>query len=490
MNTFSVAVGKVIETLAPAWALRRAQARHYLRTYTHAKDTEQQAVPRDTRSANAVAEHARDGLRRWARHLDENYDFAHSVLNTLVDRVWQIDVMPAARRVDGELAVEFNEGTREAFEDWCRRGASDHTSICDQASLVGRSLYRDGEAFVLPLLLAPDYRYPTPIPFAVLALEADYLPYDATAVDTTHGIATDQWGAPIAYHFWKEHPGNSVWTRMRPMVSDEQLVVVPAEQVTHLAMRTRLGQLRGHSVFAPAIGRLADVKDYDESERLAAAIASNFCAVLRRPPQFGGAAATATTSGYPSLSMTPGMILDGGPADGIDILNPSRPNPELTAFQKYQRRSVAAASRASYSSAARDYDGTYSSQRQELVEVEATYQLLREYAIGMYWRPVYEQWVAAARLAGVLEQRDASPDTLVRATYLGQPIPQIDAQKESAGQALELEMGIESRHGLIRRRGRDPVTVDREIDADSMLPDSGVAQNGQDQQADGDQAAA
>ena len=50
--------------------------------------------------------------------------------------------------------------------------------------------------------------------------------------------------------------------------------------------------------------------------------------------------------------------------------------------------------------------------------------------------------------------------------------PWIDPAKEAQADKLSLEMGIESRTGIMRMRGKDPRRVDQEREADQM---SGVA---------------
>ena len=67
--------------------------------------------------------------------------------------------------------------------------------------------------------------------------------------------------------------------------------------------------------------------------------------------------------------MAPGMIFDSLlPGESVEILDANRPNSALIDFRSAMLKMVAAGAGSSYSSIARDYDGTYSSQRQELVE--------------------------------------------------------------------------------------------------------------------------
>lgn len=54
---------------------------------------------------------------------------------------------------------------------------------------------------------------------------------------------------------------------------------------------------------------------------------------------------------------------------------------------------MAAGSRLNFSSTARNYNGTYSAQRQELVESTDGYLILQDWFIGAVTRPMYRAWL-------------------------------------------------------------------------------------------------
>lgn len=89
------------------------------------------------------------------------------------------------------------------------------------------------------------------------------------------GIEVNSWGRPVAYHVYKAHPAST----LRMSTATKR---VPAENMLHLAMRKRLHQLRGISLLHGVITRLADIKDYEESERVAARIAAALSFYIKR----------------------------------------------------------------------------------------------------------------------------------------------------------------------------------------------------------------
>jgi capsid protein len=64
--------------------------------------------------------------------------------------------------------------------------------------------------------------------------------------------------------------------------------------------------------------------------------------------------------------------------------------------------------RISYSSASRNYDGTYSAQRQELVESTDGYFVLQDWFIGSVTRHIYRAWLNLAILSGKSQYRAGS----------------------------------------------------------------------------------
>ncbi len=78
------------------------------------------------------------------------------------------------------------------------------------------------------------------------------------------------------------------------------------------------------------------------------------------------------------------------------MVKSDRPNPNLETFRNGQLRAVAAGSRLSFSSTARNYNGTYSAQRQELVESTDGYLILQDWFIGAVTRPMYRAWLKQA----------------------------------------------------------------------------------------------
>jgi lambda family phage portal protein len=148
------------------------------------------------------------------------------------------------------------------------------------------------------------------------------------------------------------------------------------------------------------------------------------------------------------------------PGEDIGTIDTRRPNPALDPFRRSQQRAVASGTETTYSSTSKDYDGSYSAQRQELVEGYAAYGILSSEFTGKFVQPVYEAAISAAILSGQLTlPPDIDPDTLDAALYIPPQMPWIDPAKEAAANLALEQAGHASGPEIIRRRGLNPSDV-------------------------------
>src|SRR3546814_16911546 len=71
------------------------------------------------------------------------------------------------------------------------------------------------------------------------------------------------------------------------------------------------------------------------------------------------------------------MVFDDlRPGESISTIDSNRPNPNLEIYRNGQLRAIAAPMRISFSTLSKNYNGTYSAQRQELVENFGAYGVL------------------------------------------------------------------------------------------------------------------
>lgn len=460
----------LIKALAPRLALKRQRARHTLAYYEGAKPSRVRKFYTGNPSPNAQVRQSAVALRTQARQLTQNYDLARGALRVLVNNVvgpHGIAIEPQPRHTDGSIHQEYADALLAAWHEWTKRPEVSHRHHWASVQrMMAWSWLRDGEVFAKKLLgPIKGLAHGSPVPFSLEMIEADFLPMDMTDPDQSlvQGIQVNNWGQALAYHFLKRYPSGD---DSKKGGKDKELDVkrVKADNVIHLALRDRIEQARGVSAFASVITRLADTKDYDESERIAAKIAAKLTAYVKRgnPELFDPAQ---MPGGEPrEIPFEAGMIIDTlGVGEDIGLIDSKRPNANFGEYRNENMRAFAAGLGASHSSVSKRYDGTYSAQRQELVEQWVHYGVLADEFIGSFIRPVWEQFVLSAETSSVPRPGNVKKGTGDSASFIGQSMPWIDPVKEANAWTELVKAGFASEIEVIRRRGGNPIDVLNQI---------------------------
>ena len=423
-------------------------------------------IKRSDGDANRSTYRAGPRLREQARHLEENHDLVSGILTTLVNNTvgpTGISVEPLPKKRDGTIDRDFADELIVLWDDWSKRPevTGEHTRG-SMERLLARSWFRDGEAFLQHLAgPIPTLRHGTRVPYSVEMLEADMVPLDHpdnVAVNDYQGITKNEWGQPLLYRVYLRHPGSiKAW--------DTRTKQIPADNMVHLKLTNRIGQTRGVSAFAPVLIRLNDLKSYEEAERIAARMSACIGMYIKRgnPDQYTMAELDEDDDRI--FEMAPGMIYDQLlPGEELNDITPDRPSQLLQPFRDSMLKAVAAGVGCSYSSIARDYEGTYSSQRQELVEQFINYGVMQQMFIGQVTSPIWEQFVTVALANGMVKlPRSVDPETILDAQFRGPVMPWIDPAKESSANLIQVRAGFKSISQVIRERGENPRHVFAEI---------------------------
>lgn len=463
-------VDRLVAWLDPQRGLARLRNRTLLAHYEAARPNPQRKFRKDGGSPNHLVEQGAVPLRNQMRYLDRNHDLVVGSLDVLVNNTvgaHGIGVEFQPRTPNGEIHADYAAALSAAWRDWQRRPEVRwQHSYARCQRLLARTLYRDGEAFAQRLSgRVAGLDHGTAVPYSLELIEPDLVPMDHNdaARGIRQGIQYNAWVRPTGYWISKTHPGEATTLR-------QDLKVVPADRMLHLAHLSRIGQLRGVTRFASVIGRIEDIKDYEESERIAAKVAAMLTGyVKRQAPDGGGYEGPLKDDNGNDLprqvGLSPGTIIDTlAVGEEIGLIDSKRPNPNLITFRNGQLRAFAAGISASYSSISRNYDGTYSSQRQELVEQWVHYACLTDDFVSMAVQPMVEDFIRAADLSNVVPMpADLKPGTHDDVLYVAPSMPWIDMAKEATAWLTLSQAGFISEVEVIRKAGRNPDTVLEQI---------------------------
>lgn len=452
------AFDRILLHVAPGWAAARARSRvrtlAYCQAYEAAESSHLRRQSREMGSGNNVVQMTGTRLRNQARHLDRNHDIISGGLSSVIQNIIGpagINVVPTPRDAAGNVVESVVDQIMPLYAAWSKR--PEVTWMHDWAScqrLLGRTWLRDGEAFAQELRgFVPYLEHGSSVPFSLELLEPDMVPLDLDdrSRRITQGVERNAWGRPVAYHVYRQHPGD-------PDAFIPETKRVSADLIRHLRTVDRIGQVRGISILASTFTRIEDLKDYEESERIAAKIAASMAAVIIKgdPSSYDPEHAP---KGERRMRFQPGMVFDNlVQGEDVKSIDSKRPNPNLEPYRNGQLRAIAAPMRISFSTLAKNYNGTYSAQRQELVEQYGAYGVLAYEFISQLLRPIYERFVHIAVASGeLILPPGVTPESAASADYLPPPMPWINPVHEAEALRTMVRSGFKSATAVIAERG-------------------------------------
>jgi len=461
---------RAIAGLFPDYGVKRLQARQVVAAYEAAKTSRTHKPRREGRGPSVSSGESAVSLREQGRYLEENNDIAKGALDILVARTVGMGIIPEfmVEDADGNLLDEVNERLSELYEEWCRHPevTRDYDETAAQR-ISARTFFRDGEILTQHLVgSVPNLDHGSLVPYSYEMIEADQLPMDYNNVTPriVSGVELNGWGRATAYHMLKGDP-NDVG-RIARFMNDTR--VISASRITHLKNTKRIRQVRGVSVFAVVLKRLQDINEIDETERVATRMAAAMAVYIKKgdPTLYSP---SVNASGEPAeqreIGFEPGMVIDDlMPGEEIGSIDSNRPNNQLIPFKENQIRHLSGGIGVSNSSLSKNYNGSYSSQRQELVEQHDIYGVMWKYFVERGERPKIENFTRMAIAAGLVKiPPTAKQTTLLNVNFSRPAMPWIQPLQEANGWLKLKEGRIESTSEIIRSRGRSPRIVRKQL---------------------------
>ncbi len=432
-------------------------------------------TPPAASSADAEINAAGNNLRNWARYLAKNSSIIKAVLDARVAKgIGEgLRYEPMIRNRRGELLTDLNDQVRRMHKRWSDRvDVTGELSRTEVEALAWRDWDTVGEVFARRVYRG---RERDRVGYQLQMIKSELVPYGSYVGDDVRmGIERDEWGAPIRYWVAPHSQTSYLWNWVEP---ERNWQSIPAADVCHLRRQEELDATRGVTLFHAVIFRASDIAEYQQSHRRAARASSNLFMSINRdigydktpqPPEQQGA-------NQSELNLIDLQIIDFlREGESAQFLDPSNPNQNAVEFVNQELRQVAAACRVAFSWIAYVFDRAYAAQRTELVHAwEMIYQDQTKFIQDFAKPCLYEEPLRMAVLEGRLParlMRQADPETLYDVRIEGPVMPSIDPLTDRQAAELDQNMGWESRHGNIRRFGREPAQVDAERDQDDFEP--------------------
>lgn len=363
-------------------------------------------------SADAEIKGSLVKLRNSARALSRDNAHARAIKRTYRVNIFGnrgIRLQPQVKKIEsGELDTLRNDLILGEYKLWCRADSCDvrgmntfHAFELDIAS----ALVDSGEVF---FRIVRGRRFGrSRVPFALEIIEADHLDEDENGASDIAGrvwrmgIERDEWGRATRYKFLKRHPGDYELTSK--VTDNEKYTILPASDVIHVyGVRERVGQTRMEPVLTPIIRTAWDLQQYRKTHLIRKRVQASQLGWIQTPDGMFQPD-DRDESGRKIINSEPGQYreLDPGqtvvpPAFGPD-------DGQYDVVVKTHIRDEATATGCSYATISKDYSDTnYSSLKISTSEDRDWWRTLQTAVIEQFHQRVYEEFLYAATMYGVL----------------------------------------------------------------------------------------
>lgn len=448
-------IESAIRTISPGWAERRARSLARIEAVAEqvkalkAASTAYEGARKDRTNADwnpaigtadALSLDNLPALIARCRDLCRNTGYgksiSHAVKRTTVGK--GLRPTPMVTNPDGTPNDDINILLEEAFDDWAST-----KEFCDtegritfwqmQRQALGQCVEAGEYFFRMVTVKEPD----SPSGLQLQRMEVDQLDtFNITNTQTGNeirrGIEVNDLGRPVGYWFLN-NPVNDAFS----LPTDSRRF--DARQILHLMFQERPGQSHGIPLLHSIMKKMRDLGEYDDWELFAARVQACISVIINR--EQGDDIGLQLPDGEDGLDddrnmesvFQPGMQFTGRPGEKIEGFAPTKPGNAYQPYVQQQQGSIGAAVDLSYEQIARDFSrGTYSSQRQGMLEDRRAVEPSQEVVIDSVLTPVWRQFVIQGVMSGGI-QIDGfweDPKRFTKVEWQPPGYPWIDPQKE------------------------------------------------------------
>ncbi|WP_230770679.1 phage portal protein [Sphingomonas sp. Leaf4] len=405
------------------------------------------------RSANADMLPGSDRLRAEQRDAVMNQPIATAAIGRMVTFAIGTGLM-AMPAIDGE-ALGL---TPEQTEAWQLRIATDYdaylsskdpdaerksTGYGQQAVVYGGAI-TSGD--ILALRVMPDDQPGRVALTAWKLIEADRLRNPPGVMDggidpktgrqIAGGVEVDAYGAAVAYHILKQHPGDLVLRSADHLVPErieawDRDLQLP--RVVHIFKRERPEQVRGVGMLAPIIEPLKTISDASDAELYATVLSAMLAIVYKTPggqpmpePDYGdgtdgedGVAPLEAPAEPNQYRFESGSVLEIDSDAEVEISTPGRPNSNFDPFFQAICRQIGAAIGVPHGVLMLMFNSSYTASKAELEALYLKVRAERAWIGGDHCVPTYVCFLAEQVATGAYKMPGFFRDLRVRAAWCG-----------------------------------------------------------------------
>lgn len=420
-------------------------------------------------AGETVVSRARDAVRNsgWAASALESW-----VANVVGQR--------GMRMISLHPDEMIRESITKTWLKWCKQCDSEFqidvpgSGVLDFGGfqqLVAREVWEAGEVFIRVHMRPKSERLTVPIQLQLL--ESEQLPVWRMASGSNippgntvrSGIEYDPLGRRVAYHFYKVHPGETMFFSSDGLSTER----IPAKFIVPVHEMLRAGQMRGVPRLTPILAKLNEIEKLTDAELVRKATCSMITGIITKTGQESPFAADAVAQ--PSnldtaiTNIQPGTMIELLPGEDAQLVVPPDDGgfPEaLISFLK----AFAAGAGIPYHQVTGDLRETsFSSIRAGVIEFRLRAQA---YQCSVFEQrmlePIFQLFLRFAVLSGALDLPDYAKDPGQYEEVRWQPAgwPWVDPLKDIEATQLEIQCGLNTRTAAAAERGLDAAQIDEE----------------------------
>ena len=429
-----------------------------------------------TQGPNALlSAHGYELIRR-ARGLVRNNPWASNALDSYTSNAIGTGITPMMSKHPN---VSTREKVLEAWLSWTDQ--ADAAGISDyygQQTLEVREVLEAGECFVR--LRPRNFDDGLLVPLQRQLLEAEHVPFWLhrdleNGNRIRNGIEFNRIGRRLAYHMYREHPGEH-----GSIVSESDLVRVPARWVQHLYNPIRAGQHRGQTWLTQVILRLEELDQYEDAElvrkKFAAMITHFITEVNPAGEPIIGDGEDKDDDGITDIQeIEPGSSIKLKPGESVETSQAAEVGGMYSEFMMWNLYAVAAGLGITFEQLTGNLKGvTYSSIRQGALEFRRRCERFQHQVVVFQdCRPTWKAWCEQAALVGIIDagEYNAHPEWYA-VEWQPPKWPWIDPSKDVKAEIDSVRAGFKSQTEVITGLGNDPARVRQQTIDDNEANDA------------------
>lgn len=422
------------------------------------------------RGPNALLSADGEVLRRRSRQITRNNAWASNGIESYVSNCIGTGIKPQSQHPNKETRKKLEK----LFTRWTDESDSTgRTDFYGQQSIVCRGMMEGGEVLCRfrPRFLEDGLT----VPLQLQLMEAEHLPLSYNRISDAgnsilNGIEFDNLGRRKNYWLYRNHPGE-----VFESFNNTEITAIPASQMLHVFRPMRPGQHRGSPWLTQAIIRIEELDKYEDAELLRKEMAAMITHFIYREngstaPMFDGTGAT-DESGTTIENIQPGSTVNLYGNERIEVSKNADVGVMYAEFIKLNLHAIAAAMGITYEMLTGDLKGvTYTSIRAGLLEFRRRCEALQhQVVVFQFCRPVWNMWVDAAAVAGVIDAKEYREHKDWYTDVLWQPPkwPWVDPKKDVDAEQQSVRCGFRAQSDVINSLGENPDRVRATIQYDN-----------------------